>query len=162
MPPGSISREGLLAAEDVQRGAAFGAGFGENEMRAGREVEGEQPVAAGELGLRRTPVQAAGDHEMDHEPETAFETDGDALADAAQSPYGAPFDGGDGRVGGAQHKNTLQAHAFQRSPEDARLERGEIRGDVGQFRHCFKIAVRDRAGVQWISFSLGSRCQSTG
>ena len=74
----------------------------------------------------------------------AFDADGDAFADAAQLANGAALDGSDGRVRGAQNKNALQAHALQRSPKNARLERGEIGGNVGQFRHCFKIAARTR------------------
>ncbi len=88
--------EGLRAAQEVKRGAAFGAGLSEGEG-AGGEVESEERLAAGELGLRRTPVETAGDHEMKDEPEVAgvrggIEANSDALADAAEGSDGAAFD----------------------------------------------------------------------
>jgi len=53
--------EAAFAAENMQRGPALGAGFGEHEA-AIREVEGREAIAAGELGAWRAPMQAAGDH----------------------------------------------------------------------------------------------------
>ena len=41
-------------------------------------------------------------------------------------------------------KTLCRRNALQRLTEDARLERGEICGDVGQFRHCFKIEAKMR------------------
>jgi len=60
--------ECLLAAQEMERGAALGAGFSEGE-RAGGKVEGEEGLAAGEFGVRRPPVETAGNHEMDDQPE---------------------------------------------------------------------------------------------
>ncbi len=87
---------------------------------------------------------------MDDEPEIAFEADGNALADAAQFADGAALDGCDGRVDGAQDKDALQANALEGLAEDARFERGEVGGDVGQFRHCIQIEAG--AGASATSF----------
>jgi hypothetical protein len=39
--------------------------------------------ATGEFGARRLPVEAPGDHKMDHQPLAAFQAHRDALAHAA-------------------------------------------------------------------------------
>ena len=80
-------------------------------------------------------MKAAGNHEVNHKPEVAFEAEGDALADAAKLADGFPLDGRDGRVGGAEDKDAPQADALERLAKDARLERGEVGGDVGKFGH---------------------------
>ena len=67
--------EGGFALDEVEGGAALGAGFGEDEGAVG-EVEGGEVVAAAELGWRSrfavelaSPVEAAGDHEVEDEEE---------------------------------------------------------------------------------------------
>ena len=98
----------------MERGATLGAGLSQYESPIG-EIEREERLAAGEFGLGRTPVQTAGDHEMNDEPEQvgracarfAFDADGNAFADAAQLANCVAFDSGDGRVRGAQDKNTV-------------------------------------------------------
>ncbi len=93
--------------------------------------------------MRRTPVQSAGNHEMDDEPEffvrsgpgSAFDADGDALADAAQLADCAAFNG---VIGGSTVRRTKTLCSRTRSsvwPTNARLERGDVGGDVGQFGH---------------------------
>ena len=87
-------------------------------------------------------MQTAGDHEMKNEPKVSFEADGDALADASNFADRPPFDGCDGRVDGAQEKDAGDAHVLERLAKDARLKRGDVGGDVGQFRHCYQIAAK--------------------
>lgn len=101
-------------------------------------------MAAREFRLWRTPVKAAGDHEVNDKPEIAIDADSDALADAAELANGAAFDGGDGRVDCAQDEDALQTHALKSLAEDARHERSEVRGDVGQLGHCNQIAAEAR------------------
>ncbi len=74
--------KGLFAAKDVERSAALAARLGEDEG-AGREVKGGEVLPACQLGLRRAPVEAASDHEMQHEPKIAVDADRDTFADAA-------------------------------------------------------------------------------
>jgi hypothetical protein len=99
-------------------------------------------------------VETAGNHEMEDEPEqpgvpnvgwlaepgslgwqVAFDADGDALADAAKGADGAALDRCEGRVGGAQDEDTLQAHALKPLAENAGFEGGDIGRNVGEFRH---------------------------
>ena len=126
--------ESLFAAQEVKRSAAFGTSLSEDERAQGK-VEGEEGLTAGELCLRRTPVKAAGDHEMNHEPEITVDTDGDALADAAEGTDGFSLDRGNRRIDGAEDKDAGKAHVFECCAKDARLEGGDVGGDVGEFRH---------------------------
>ena len=80
-------------------------------------------------------MKTARDHEVKYEPEIAIHTNGDALADAAKFADGFAFGAGEGRIDGAEEEGAGEAHAFKRLAEDARFERGDIGGDVGQFRH---------------------------
>ena len=66
------------------------AGLGQHERAIG-EIEGGQLIFAGELCPDAAPVQAAGDHQVQDEPEIAVESEGDALSDAAQLSHGATF-----------------------------------------------------------------------
>ena len=94
----------FFVAEEVEGGAAFGAGFGEDERAIG-EVEGGEIVAAAEFGSEGAPVEAAGDHEVKDEPEAVVEFDGDAFADAAEGADGVAFESlrwAVGRCGGGK------------------------------------------------------------
>jgi len=59
--------EPSFAADYVQRSAPFAAGFGERQRASGK-IKRRQRIAAAEFRLRRLPVQAAGDHEVQDEP----------------------------------------------------------------------------------------------
>ena len=69
------------------------------------------------------PVQPAGDHQVQHQPEIAFDADGDALADAAHGADGSAFDAAERRIDGAQQEDRAEAHPFERLAEDARSSR---------------------------------------
>jgi hypothetical protein len=73
----------FFIAKEVKRGAAFGAGFGEDKRAIGK-VEGSEIVSAAEFGPEGAPVEAAGDHQVKDEVVAVVEFDGDAFADAAQ------------------------------------------------------------------------------
>jgi hypothetical protein len=126
--------KGLLAADEMERSAALGAGFREDE-RTGGEIEGGEGVASGEFGLGRAPVETAGDHEVKNQPEIAFNTDGDALADAAEGADGFAFNAGEGRIDGAEKEDGAEAHTVEGLGEDEGFESGDVGGDVGEFRH---------------------------
>ena len=48
------------------------------------EVQGQQRISPGQLGVRHSPVQSARDHQVKDQPQIAGDADGDALADPAQ------------------------------------------------------------------------------
>src|SRR5437764_736805 len=66
-------------------------------------------------GLRRLglPVQAAGDHQVQREPEVALDSDRDPLTDAADILHAAPFDGRRRWRGGAQEEGSTNRDALE-------------------------------------------------
>ena len=80
-------------------------------------------------------MQTTGNHQVENEPEVLIDADGNALADAAQLADGAALEVLKRRVHGAKEKRTREADANERLAEDAGFERGDIGGDVGEFRH---------------------------
>src|SRR6267143_6483966 len=89
-------------------------------------------------------MQAAGNHQVQNEPEIAFYSDGDSLADSAQLGDWATLDVGNWRLRGSKQKKTGQANALDWLREDARLECGDVGGDVREFRHAYELAGRGR------------------
>ena len=79
-PPGSCAAQALPAADEEQGRAVLRAGLGQDQA-AVREVEGRQRALARELRAGAFPVEAAGDHEMEDQPEIVVEPDRDPLAD---------------------------------------------------------------------------------
>jgi hypothetical protein len=94
---------GGFVGEEVERGSALGAGFGEDERAVG-EVEGGEIVSAAEFGSEGAPVEAAGDHEVKDQPEAVVELDGDAFADEVEGRDGAAFDFFDPWLYGAEEE----------------------------------------------------------
>src|SRR5215475_12324140 len=80
---GVVVAETGLTADQMQRRAALRARFGQNE-RSRREVEGGEADLARHLVPRFSPVEPAGDHEVQDEEEIALQTDDDALAQATE------------------------------------------------------------------------------
>jgi hypothetical protein len=120
--------------EEVEGGAAFGAGFGEDERPVGK-VEGGEVVSAAEcragLFVEGAPVEAAGDHEVEDEPEAVVEFDGDAFADAVQGTDVVAFEFFDGWVDCAEQEGAGYAEVGEGLAYDAWLEGGEVGGDIG-------------------------------
>jgi len=80
-------------------------------------------------------VQAAGDHQMQNEPEIAFQADGNALANAAEFADDAAVGIREWRKRGAKKKRGGDSNAHERLREDARFECGEVGDDVGKLGH---------------------------
>ena len=125
---------GGFASEEMEGGTAFGAGFGEDEGALG-EVECGEVVAAAEFGPEGTPVEATGDHKVQDEPEAIVEFNGDALANAMEGTDGVAFDVLGSRLDGAEEEWAGYADLGEGLAYDARLEGGEVGGDVGEFGH---------------------------
>src|SRR5438445_10844448 len=83
----------LFARDEMQRSAVFGAGFSKDQRAAG-EIESRQAAAAGKLRAWIFPVQAPGNHQMQHEPKIAFDANRDALTDSPQFTHWPVLDGG--------------------------------------------------------------------
>ena len=134
MPPRIVLAERVFAADDVDRRAALRSGLGEHE-RAVVEVERGQAELAGNLRAGGEPLEAAGDHQMDDEEELAFESEDDPFAEAPEGDDFLAGQLGGGRLDRAEDERIGEPELFQRMAEHARLQRLEIDGDVGKFRH---------------------------
>jgi hypothetical protein len=80
---GVLRRHRRLAAQNVDRRSPLRSRLGQHE-RSIREVECSQPDLARDLGVRREPAEAAGDHEVDDDEELAFQADDDPFSDPAE------------------------------------------------------------------------------
>jgi hypothetical protein len=140
---------GGFVGEEIKRGSALGAGFGKDEGAVGK-VEGGEVVAASEFGAKRAPVEAAGNHEMEDEPEAIVELEDDSLADAMECADGVVFDLFDAWMDGAEEEWAGEAEVSEWLADDTWGEGGEIGGDVGEFRHVFgeMITVARWVGVR--------------
>jgi hypothetical protein len=84
-------------------------------------------------------VQAAGDHQVQHQPEITLYSERYAFADPPQITDNATFHFYDRRLRRAKQKRTCQAYTVNRLRNNAGLERVNIRGDVGQLRHAASL-----------------------
>jgi len=131
---GVESSESGFALDDVKRSTFFGAGFGPEQGAVG-EVESGEAARGRDFDAAGFPVEAAGDHEMQDEPEIAFEADADAFAEAAELEDFFAERVRERRSGGAEEKRTGDAEVLEGFIEDALVESIEVDGDVRQFRH---------------------------
>ena len=132
--------QGGFRPEEEEGCAPFGASFRQLQ-RSGGEVKSGEGVAAGELGCGGTPVEAAGNHEVQDEPDVVFEAEGDALADAAQAGDALAFGFADGRVDGAEEEEPVDTDGQERLAEHPGLKGGEVGHDVGEFRHGTRLRL---------------------
>ena len=147
-----------LAAHDVQRCPLLGARLGQHQ-RAVREVERRERVAAGELGARVSP-SAGGRRSSGAGPARARPRARSRCAcRAGGAPGRACPDGLERRIDGAQQERAREPDAFERPVQDARLERLEVDGDVGQLGHGTFAPSAGR--LEWLRTSgAGEACQS--
>jgi hypothetical protein len=80
-------------------------------------------------------MQAAGDHQVQHQPEVAIQADGDALSHSPQFAHSSSRGFRERRRRGSKKKRAGQPDAFERQPHHARFERRNVSRDVRQFGH---------------------------
>jgi hypothetical protein len=121
-------------------------------QRAFCEVEGGEADLAGQRRARGAPMQPSCDHEMNDKVQLSVERDDDALAQPGQPAHDPAAERRQRRFDGAQHERAAEPHALQRLAQDPTLERLDVDGDVGQFRHgpamlsCRAWALKAGAG----------------
>ena len=144
--------EGIGTGEDVEGCAAPGAGFGESEDTGIEGEGGEESTGGGwfggGFGRSVAPVQPAGDHEVQGEPEVVFEADGDAFANAEDLANGLTVSGFDRRGGGAQKERAKDGDAVEAVSDGAGGNGFDVECDVGQFGHINRIAFRSQLSAQ--------------
>ena len=80
-------------------------------------------------------MQPAGNHQVQHQPEIAFHSDRDSLADSPQLSHHAAFHIRNRRLRGAQQKRTGQSNVLDPLADDSRFKRRDVGSDIWQFRH---------------------------
>jgi len=130
----------------VERGALARAGLGPEKSSVG-EIESGQATRRRDLGATFLPVESAGDHQVEDQPEVIVEAYADAFAEAAEMANRFAFRASERRVRGAQQKWAGDAYSFEALPENALLERFEVNDDVGKLGHLV-----DRAGTLRLSY----------
>src|SRR6266705_4693563 len=144
---GIESAKAVFSGDDVERSALLRAGFGP-EKSSGGKIECGKAARGRNFGAAGTPMQPAGDHQVQNQPKAVFEADANALSEPAQTRDLLPFCAADGRSRGAEQKGAYDAHAFERLAENARLERLDIDNDVWQLRHALAPAILPRKNTQ--------------
>ena len=86
------------------------------------EIEGRQGPLRRQLDACLPPVEASGDHEMQHQPKLALDSDRDPFTKAAQLLNLLSFDCSNGGVRCAQEKRTRQSNALELLAEDSLLQ----------------------------------------
>src|SRR6266478_1785264 len=123
----------------MQRCAVLCPGFAKHEGAAGK-IERGQTVAAREFCLWRAPVEPAGNHQVQNEPEVASCCDRDSLADSPEFAHDTALRICEWRLRGSKQERARQSNAFKRLREDAWFECSDVGGDIRQFRHAYQLA----------------------
>ena len=124
----------LTSGDQVQRRLPARSRLGQHH-RTGRKIERRKSHLARNRSAALAPAEPSGNHQVQHEGETAFELEDDALAQTTKPDDGAAFNRADGWIGRAQKEWIGDAEPLERLVEHPRRERLEIQRDVGQFRH---------------------------
>ena len=85
--------------------------------------------------MRRFPMQTAGNHQVQHEPQVVVEANGDPFAQPAQLAHGPALEGLHSRVKGSHQERTVEPYPLECLPQDPRAQGLEINRDVGQLGH---------------------------
>jgi hypothetical protein len=85
-------------------------------------------------------VEPAGNHQVQDEPEIAFYSDRDALADSPDFAHDTALRIGERWLGGSKQERGLDSNALKRLAEDAWFECSDVGGDIRQLRHVYQLA----------------------
>ena len=75
-------------------------------------------------------MQASGNHEMNHQPEIAFQPDRNSFSDPSYSLDGAPLHRFDRRLHRSQQEGASEPKVLKPLAHNARLQRSQVRGNV--------------------------------
>src|SRR5207237_2158948 len=114
--------------------ATLCAGFSEHERSFGK-IERRQILTSCEFCVWRSPMQSPRDHQVQHQPEIAFESERDPLTDSPQFPHYAAFDACNRRLRSSKEKGASQSHSLESLAHNQRLQRSDVSNDVRQFWH---------------------------
>src|SRR6185295_901607 len=116
-------------------------------QRAVRKVERRQSHSAGQPGARLTPLESAGDHQVEGEEQLALEAEHDPLPHPAHAPHPAAVGRFGRRLDGAQQVDSGDAGTLERLAGEAMFQRFHVDRDVRQLGHDASLP-EDLAGTQ--------------
>src|SRR5438309_1984534 len=117
------------------------AGFGQNQ-RTVLEVERCQVLTSPELCSFRAPMQTPGDHEVQHEPKIAFDSNRNSFPDPPNFADRPPFYICQRWLRCTEQERARQAYVLNRLAQYAGFESIDVSGDIWQFRHDAKASVK--------------------
>jgi hypothetical protein len=85
-------------------------------------------------------VQPAGNHQVQDQPEIAFHSNRDSLADSPQFAHDPALDGCNWRLRGPQQEGARQSHSLDGLSDDSWFECADVGGDIRKFRHAYQLA----------------------
>jgi hypothetical protein len=126
--------KGFFSLQQVQRRALSRTSFCQRKSAIAEDKAGQR-ARFGRFRSAFLPMKSAADHEMEDEPEMFFQPNSDALANAPQLKHLLTLHAADGRLGRPQKRDPGNLDPFEDSTKNPFLERFDVGGDVGQFRH---------------------------
>src|SRR5579884_2354062 len=105
----------------------------------GIEFEGRERVPRQRFGRGGAPVETAGDHEVEHEPKFALETERNSFAHAPYFAYGLAEYGLERRGRGAKKERAADVGTFQLTPNHAVTQSLDVDDHVRKLGHSKKF-----------------------
>jgi hypothetical protein len=131
---GRPAAESGATGHHVKRSATLRARLGEQKGSV-REVHGQEADLAGHLAAWRFPLEAAGNHQVEHQEDVLVELHHEALAQSMQR-NDMPTDCRiEGRIDRPQQERAGETHPLDSLADHARTERGDVEEDVRQLGH---------------------------
>src|ERR1700722_15932155 len=121
----------------MQGRALLRARFGPQKSSIG-EIESSQAARRRDFRSAFAPMEAASNHQVEHEPNVILEPDTNALTHTAQSNDCLTFDRTQGRRSRSQQERTRNSHMLEMLAENAFLEGFDVDDNIGEFGHGFK------------------------
>src|SRR5215472_3060743 len=118
----------VLAAEQPQLRSLLGAGLGEDE-RAGGEIERREADPSRHRRAAGSPVEPAGDHEVEDEEQPVLEHEDQPLALTPERGHPLAGSGPQRWIGGANQRRPTHADSLQRLAQHARGQRLQVDGE---------------------------------
>src|SRR5581483_2994694 len=107
----------------------FCASFGQDQ-RTIRKIKSGQALASAKLRPSLLPVQPPGDHQVQHQPEIAFHSNGNSFTDVPQLADGSTHRLFDGWFRGAEQEGARQPYFVDQLAYDPRVQRADVGSNV--------------------------------
>src|SRR5262245_27737706 len=90
-------------------------------------------------------MKAAGDHEMENQPNVVIESDRDAFAESPNGSHTLADACIDGRLGSSQQKRILDFDRLETRAQNSGLERLDINRNIRKLRHAYIFRTPNRS-----------------